>query len=63
MGVALHPEFAGGPGGIGDAGLEVFHLKPVFNINGQEKVVGVIACFRLCVRHCPIGLVGSGFWV
>jgi len=36
MGVFFNSQVIGRPGGRGDAMLEVFHLKPVFNINGQQ---------------------------
>jgi hypothetical protein len=36
MDVFFDPEFIAIPGIIGNPGLEIFHLEPVFDINGQE---------------------------
>jgi hypothetical protein len=35
--VSLDPKLALGPGVEGDPGFEVFHLEPVFDVDGDEK--------------------------
>ena len=37
MGVCLNAQFGARPGGKGDALLEVFHLEPVFDVDGQKN--------------------------
>ena len=37
MGVSFYPQFLVIPGIEWDRGLEVFHLEPVFDIDGEEE--------------------------
>jgi hypothetical protein len=39
MDVALDAEFALIPGFEGNPGFEIFHLEPVFDVDGQEKIL------------------------
>jgi len=36
--VLFHAQLKRRPGGKPDAGLEIFHLEPVFNVDGYEKI-------------------------
>jgi hypothetical protein len=40
--VAFHAQLASGPGIEGNPGLEIFHLKPVFDVDGDEEMVQVV---------------------